>query len=123
MNRPQPILDYLRRLFQLMGIASRQLTKAARRRLSGQPVEGHLLLREGMEQAGGLCDNHTAPLVINRTNRVLPSVSFTVFSPAVPRTVYFRDIAAGASDAVVTRASRQTLDLMSLEPIPKNFAV
>ena len=53
MNRQHPILDYLRRLFQLMGIAGRQLTKVARRRLSGIPVEGHLLLREGIEQAGG----------------------------------------------------------------------
>lgn len=53
MNSRLPLLDFLHRLFQILGIVLRQLTLLARRRLAGQPVLGHLLLREAFERAGG----------------------------------------------------------------------
>jgi predicted unusual protein kinase regulating ubiquinone biosynthesis (AarF/ABC1/UbiB family) len=48
-----PLLDFLHRFFQVWGVVLRQLTVLARRRLRGEPVLGHLLLREGFEKIGG----------------------------------------------------------------------
>jgi ubiquinone biosynthesis protein len=51
-SRP-PLLDYLQRLFQVLHIVFRQLAILLARRISGKPVMGHLLLREGFERVGG----------------------------------------------------------------------
>ncbi len=48
-----PLLDFLHRFFQVWGVVLRQLTVLVRRRLAGQPLLGHLLLREGFEKVGG----------------------------------------------------------------------
>jgi ubiquinone biosynthesis protein len=53
MNSRHSLVEYLKRLFQILHIALRQLTLLARRRLSGQPVLGPELLRGGLEQVGG----------------------------------------------------------------------
>ncbi len=53
MTSRHSLVEYFKRLFQILRILLRQLTTLARRRLSGQPVLGHLLLREGLEQVGG----------------------------------------------------------------------
>src|SRR5215510_11630261 len=47
------LFDYLHRFFQVLRVVLRQLTVLARRRLRGEPVMGHLLLREGFEGVGG----------------------------------------------------------------------
>src|SRR5262245_39330487 len=53
MTPRHPLLDFLHRFFQVFGVAVRQLTRVALRRLRGQPVLGHLLLREAFEAVGG----------------------------------------------------------------------
>src|SRR5262247_4011372 len=53
MTPRHPLLDFLHRFFQVFGVAVRQLTMVAVRRLRGQPVMGHLLLREAFERVGG----------------------------------------------------------------------
>jgi ubiquinone biosynthesis protein len=53
MTSRHPLLDFLHRFFQVLRVVLRQLTLLARRRLAGQPVLGHLLLREGFEKVGG----------------------------------------------------------------------
>src|SRR5882757_1064657 len=53
MNSRQPLLDFLQRFFQVLRVVLRQLTLVAIRRRRRQPVEGHLLLREGFEKVGG----------------------------------------------------------------------
>ena len=47
------LFDFLGRFLQVLGVVARQLTLVALRRLRGQPVLGHLLLREGFEKVGG----------------------------------------------------------------------
>jgi ubiquinone biosynthesis protein len=47
------LLDFLRRLFQVLGVVLRQLTLVLYRRFTGRPVMGHLLLREAFERVGG----------------------------------------------------------------------
>src|ERR1700722_18360738 len=47
------LVDFLQRFLQVLGVVARQLTLVALRRLRGQPVLGHLLLREGFEKVGG----------------------------------------------------------------------
>jgi ubiquinone biosynthesis protein len=53
MTSRHPLLDFLHRFFQVLGVVLRQLTRVALRRLRGQPVMGHLLLREAFETVGG----------------------------------------------------------------------
>src|SRR4051812_28319064 len=53
MNSRNTLFDFLRRLIQVVSVVARQLTRAGIRRLRGQPVVGHLLLRSGFEQVGG----------------------------------------------------------------------
>jgi ubiquinone biosynthesis protein len=53
MSSRHSLVEYFKRLFQILRIALRQLTLVARRRLSGQPVMGPDLLRGGLEQVGG----------------------------------------------------------------------
>ena len=53
MSSRHPLLDLLHRFLQVWGVVLRQLILLARRRLAGQPVMGHLLLREAFEQVGG----------------------------------------------------------------------
>ncbi|MGA2213993.1 MAG: AarF/UbiB family protein [Bryobacteraceae bacterium] len=53
MSSRHSLVEYFKRLFQILHIGLRQLTILARRRLSGRPVLGHELLREGLEQVGG----------------------------------------------------------------------
>jgi ubiquinone biosynthesis protein len=53
MNSQHPIIDYLKRLFQILGVMLGQLWKLGRRRLNHQPLDGPHLLREGLEKAGG----------------------------------------------------------------------
>src|SRR5712672_3386959 len=53
MTSRHPLLDFLQRFFQVMRVVLRQLTLVALRRLRGQPIQGHLLLREGFEKVGG----------------------------------------------------------------------
>jgi ubiquinone biosynthesis protein len=53
MTARQTIADYLNRLFQIFGVLFTQLSKVAIRRFRHEPVEGPLLLREGLEKAGG----------------------------------------------------------------------
>ena len=53
MSSRHSLVEYFKRLFQILHIALRQLTLLARRRLSGQPVLGPELLRSGLEQVGG----------------------------------------------------------------------
>src|SRR6266567_4775640 len=53
MTSRHPLLDFLHRFFQVLGVVLRQLTIVALRRRRGQPVQGHLLLREAFEQVGG----------------------------------------------------------------------
>ena len=53
MNSRHPLLDYLQRFFQVLHTLLRQLSLAVFRRLHGEPVMGHLLLREGFERVGG----------------------------------------------------------------------
>ncbi len=53
MSPRHPLLDFLHRFFQVLSVILRQLTRVAVRRLRGQPVKGHLLLREGFENVGG----------------------------------------------------------------------
>ncbi len=48
-----PAFDYLQRLFQVMRVVIRQLSRVLVRRMQGQPTLGHLLLREGLEDVGG----------------------------------------------------------------------
>jgi ubiquinone biosynthesis protein len=53
MNSRHPLLDYLQRLFQVLRTVFRELWLVITRRLRGEPVMGHLLLREGFERVGG----------------------------------------------------------------------
>src|SRR5438874_6593983 len=53
MTPRHPTLDFLHRFFQVWGVVLRQLIVVARRRMAGEPVQGHLLLREGFEKVGG----------------------------------------------------------------------
>ncbi len=53
MTTRHPIFDYAARMFQIFGIMFRQLTRLGLRRFRHQPLDGHLLLREGFEKAGG----------------------------------------------------------------------
>ena len=53
MNQRHPIFDYAARMFQIFGILLRQLTRLSLRHFRHQPLDGHLLLREGFEMAGG----------------------------------------------------------------------
>lgn len=53
MSSRHSLVEYSKRLAQILRIATRQLTRVARRRLAGRPVLGHELLREGLEQVGG----------------------------------------------------------------------
>jgi ubiquinone biosynthesis protein len=53
MSARHPVVDYLKRLLQIFSVAMRQLSKAASRRRHGQPIEGPVLLREGLENIGG----------------------------------------------------------------------
>jgi ubiquinone biosynthesis protein len=48
-----PIFDYFQRLFQILGVLVRQLATLARRRWKREPLNGPILLREGLEQIGG----------------------------------------------------------------------
>ncbi|HVW08064.1 MAG TPA: hypothetical protein VHC90_05755, partial [Bryobacteraceae bacterium] len=48
-----PAFDYLQRLFQVLRVVIRQLSRVLIRRMQGRPTLGHLLLREGLEQVGG----------------------------------------------------------------------
>src|SRR5580765_7948793 len=47
------LLDFLRRLFQVLGVVLRQLPLVLYTRFTGRPVMGHLLLREAFESVGG----------------------------------------------------------------------
>ncbi len=49
----QPIVDYGKRMLQIMAVTTSQIWKLAMCRLRGQPVDGPNLLREGFERAGG----------------------------------------------------------------------
>src|SRR5258708_38829488 len=53
MTSRHPLIDFLQRFFQVLRVVLRQLTRVAVRRLRGQPVMGHLLLREAFETVGG----------------------------------------------------------------------
>jgi len=53
MTSRHAIFDYLQRLFQILGVLLGQLRKLALRHYRKQPIEGPLLLREGLEKAGG----------------------------------------------------------------------
>ncbi len=53
MTSRHAIIDYLNRLFQVLGVMLGQLRKLAIRRFHKQPVDGPILLREGLEKAGG----------------------------------------------------------------------
>jgi predicted unusual protein kinase regulating ubiquinone biosynthesis (AarF/ABC1/UbiB family) len=53
MSSGHPIIDYCRRLFQIMGVLFLQIGKLAGRLLSRRPIDGPNLLREGFERAGG----------------------------------------------------------------------
>jgi ubiquinone biosynthesis protein len=53
MTSRHAILDYLNRLFQILGVLLGQLRKLAIRHYRKQPLEGPQLLREGLEKAGG----------------------------------------------------------------------
>jgi len=53
MTSRHPAFDYLQRSVQILRIVVRQLSRAAIRRLRGQPTLGHELLREGLEGIGG----------------------------------------------------------------------
>ena len=48
-----PVIDYLQRLFEVMGVLIAQLTTLARRHFRKEPLDGPHLLREGLEKAGG----------------------------------------------------------------------
>jgi ubiquinone biosynthesis protein len=48
-----PLIDYLQRLFQVLRVLIRQLTKLGYRHWKKQPLHGPELLREGFEMAGG----------------------------------------------------------------------
>jgi ubiquinone biosynthesis protein len=52
-TRRHPIFDYLQRVFQILRVLLRQLLTLAYRRWKGQPLNGPVLLREGLEQIGG----------------------------------------------------------------------
>jgi len=54
MNSRSSQVALLHRFVQVSRVTVRQLTLAAVRRVRGRPVLGHLLLREGLERAGGL---------------------------------------------------------------------
>ncbi len=53
MSSIQPIIDYGKRMLQIMGVMASQIAKLAARHLRGLPLEGPDLLREGFEKAGG----------------------------------------------------------------------
>lgn len=53
MSSRHPIFDYAARMFQIFGIMVRQLSRVLIRQLRKQPLDGHLLLREAFETAGG----------------------------------------------------------------------
>jgi ubiquinone biosynthesis protein len=53
MTSGHPIVDYCKRLSQIMGVFLTQIWKLVSRRLRGQPLDGPNLLREGFENAGG----------------------------------------------------------------------
>ncbi|HTM47040.1 MAG TPA: AarF/UbiB family protein [Bryobacteraceae bacterium] len=53
MTSRQALFDFLHRFFQVLRVVLHLLTVVARRRMAGQPVQGHLLLREGFERVGG----------------------------------------------------------------------
>lgn len=53
MTARHPIFDYFQRLFQILGVLVRQLATLARRRWKREPLNGPILLREGLEQIGG----------------------------------------------------------------------
>jgi ubiquinone biosynthesis protein len=53
MTSRHAIIDYLNRLFQVLGVMLGQLRKLAIRRFRKQPLDGPILLREGLEKAGG----------------------------------------------------------------------
>jgi ubiquinone biosynthesis protein len=48
-----PIFDYIQRLFQILRVVLRQLATLAYRHWKKQPLDGPILLREGLEQIGG----------------------------------------------------------------------
>jgi ubiquinone biosynthesis protein len=48
-----PLVEYLQRLLQILGILFGQLSVVVRRKLSGQPIIGHEVLRQGFERVGG----------------------------------------------------------------------
>src|ERR1700689_2040072 len=47
------IVDYCKRLFQIMAVLTAQIGKLLFRWLRGRPLDGPNLLREGFEKAGG----------------------------------------------------------------------
>jgi ubiquinone biosynthesis protein len=53
MTARRPIADYLKRLFQILGVMLAQFRKLAVRHFRKQPLDGPHLLREGLEKAGG----------------------------------------------------------------------
>ena len=53
MTSRHPLLDYLQRFFQILRIVLRLLAVPAGRRMRGQPVLGHELVREAFEKIGG----------------------------------------------------------------------
>src|ERR1700712_3024908 len=53
MTARRPIADYLKRLFQILGVMLGQFRKLALRHFRKQPLDGPHLLREGLEKAGG----------------------------------------------------------------------
>jgi ubiquinone biosynthesis protein len=48
-----PIFDYVKRLFQILGVTLHQLGILAKRRWKGLPLDGPIVLREGLEKLGG----------------------------------------------------------------------
>lgn len=53
MNSRHPIVDYSKRMLQVLGVLFSQFWKLALRRWRNQPLDGPHLLREGLEKAGG----------------------------------------------------------------------
>src|SRR5205823_10976031 len=53
MTSRHPVFDYLLRLFHVLRIVARQLSRLALRRRRHEPLGGPELLREGFEQVGG----------------------------------------------------------------------
>jgi ubiquinone biosynthesis protein len=53
MNARHPIADYLHRLIQIFGVMLAQFRKLTVRHFRKRPLDGPLLLREGLEKAGG----------------------------------------------------------------------